>query len=231
MIKVENLNKVFGNKTIFKDLNLDFSTGVNGIVGRNGIGKTTLFHCITGITDYSGRISSAVPNFKNALSLLPVDLYFYPKMKAIEFLEFALFAKKKTSIDINKWNEAFHLPLEEYAENYSTGMKKKLMLMLMLIADDPLVIMDEPFNGLDVESVNLLSKLLNRIKQHSNKCILLSSHNLDTLMNCSDRIFFIKNSQDVICFEKEQFGSILSEFDTISDENIEIIQKLTTQEW
>ena len=112
-------------------------------MGSNGSGKTTLFDCIAGIKRYSGKITRPL-----SFSYLPSELYFYPRVRAIEFIEFSCQAKQ-IIIDyknIETLNSYFKLPLNNYAADYSTGMKKKLGIMSLVLKNSELCILDEPFN-------------------------------------------------------------------------------------
>src|SRR5690606_14316831 len=90
--------------------------------------------------------------------------------------------------------EYFQLALESYVESYSTGMKKKLALLAIILQDNDVFILDEPFNGLDLESSILLSEIIHRLKALG-KTILISSHIFSTLRDVSDTILVLNNGR------------------------------------
>jgi ABC-2 type transport system ATP-binding protein len=210
MIQVNNLYKSYGNKDVLSDISIELFPGqIQGLVGENGSGKTTMFECIRNLTKYKGSIIIAEAA---KIGYLPSAPYFYPKMKGIEYLEFCLSARKMkiNKMEITKVNELFELPLNEYAENYSTGMKKKLALIALLMQKNDILILDEPFNGLDLGSCILVKHLFLHLKEKS-KTIFLSSHIISSLTDISDRIFYLHNGMIKKIFFKEDFKAIEKE--------------------
>ncbi|RTL48685.1 MAG: ATP-binding cassette domain-containing protein [Sphingobacteriales bacterium] len=179
---------------MFENLHLVLNLGkIYGLVGKNGIGKTTLFNCMAGFEKYEGNIVISEVN-KDKISFMGVDLYSYPRIRGIEFLISAL-EIRNISTTKNTIENIFFLPLNEYAENYSTGMKKKLYLQIILLIADQIILLDEPFEGLDADSIDILVEALKKIKE--NKHIIISSHRLDTLNKISDSIIKIESKNTV----------------------------------
>jgi ABC-2 type transport system ATP-binding protein len=151
MITIENLVVSYHKgQNIIDSLNLDLSDNtINGIVGLNGAGKTTLLNSIFGLIAIdSGVIKCSDRKIsKKEISFLETENYFYSNITGREYL--SLF--KNPVYDADKWNQLFLLPLATIVDDYSTGMKKKLALMAILKQDKPIMILDEPFNGLDIE--------------------------------------------------------------------------------
>ncbi|MBN3661915.1 MAG: ABC transporter ATP-binding protein, partial [Ornithobacterium rhinotracheale] len=151
MIKIDRLNKNFGNNEVLKDISLEFLEGnIYGIVGENGAGKTTLFRCIAGLESYSGEILSENKPLKNHLGYLETEPFFYSRITGKEYIQLLCNARNK-KVNIDEKN-IFGLPLEQYASTYSTGMKKKLALTAILLQENKYYILDEPFNGIDIQS-------------------------------------------------------------------------------
>jgi len=126
-MQVRNLSFRFGDKLIFSGVDMDFPMGtVTGIVGKNGVGKTTFFRTLKGLyKSDSGSITMKEMELSgNSIGFLPTQPYFYPYMKAKEYLELVL-AEKDGFQDLA---ELFELPLDELVQNYSTGMQKKVGL-------------------------------------------------------------------------------------------------------
>ena len=117
-------------------------------------------------------------------------------MTKITGLEYLKFMCQSRSIDSGKLLErnVFNLPLNRYAETYSTGMKKKLALTAILMQENSVFILDEPFNGVDIQSNILISEIILKLKA-LNKTIILSSHIFSTLSDTCDQIFLLKKGE------------------------------------
>jgi len=204
MIKIENLSKSFGSNNIFKDVNLEITQGkIHGIVGKNGAGKTTLFNCIAGLHHYEGNITSPFQELKNVLGYLPTNPIFPSKITGNEYLNLVCIARQ-IPLNNHKEKNIFNLPLSAYAENYSTGMKKKLALLGILLQKNQIFILDEPFNGVDMESNQIILDIIRTLKS-LNKYILISSHIFSTLKEISDEIFLLGNDKNIERIEKDNF--------------------------
>lgn len=211
---------------IIKGLNLKMDENkIHGIVGLNGSGKTTLLNAIfglkrpvTGIVLFQGRKAS-----KKDISYLVTENYFYSNITGREYLQ--LFKNK--DFLTGKWNELFLLPLDELIDNYSSGMKKKLALMGSLKQNKPVMILDEPFNGLDIESTRILRMILLKLKEQG-KTIIITSHIIETLTNLCDSIHFLEEGKIKFSKSKSEFAVFEKEiFQSIEEKNWELIQELT----
>lgn len=208
MIQINNLNKKYGNKTILNNLTLTISPGkVCGIMGENGAGKSTLFQCITGLTKYNGEITFKTPL---AMGYLNDSPFYYSCIKGIEYVEFCIKARgcALNYCEIEKLNELFCLPLNEYASEYSMGMKKRLAFMALLLQQNDFYILDEPFNGLDLVGCILVKKIVKELR-NQNKTILISSHIISSLTDLCDNIYYINK------------GTIAKDYSGFSIEEIE----------
>lgn len=204
MILIDKINISYGSHAIIKDLELELGTNqIHGLVGLNGAGKSTLLNSMFGLKKAdSGRISlDGYPVSKKNTSYLPTEVFYYSLISGSEYL--SLF--KNDGFDLDKWNELFGLPLDELVDGYSTGVKKKLAVMAMLKEDKPLLILDEPFNGLDLEACYVLQTLLLKLKSKG-KTIIITSHVLQTLTNMCDAIHFLEDG--VIKYSKEKSGFV-----------------------
>ena len=224
MITIKALHKSFGKNKILKDIHLQFKPGeINGIVGENGAGKTTLFNCIGGFENYDGLINYTEGNIKNATGFLPTDPFFLSKITGLEYLQLMANARDIALIDVADKN-IFDLPLNRYAENYSTGMKKKLALTATLLQNNQIYIFDEPFNGVDIQSNIIIKKLLLKLKE-LDKIIILSSHIFSTLNETCDCLHHLKNGEIINSVGKDKFKSIEQNMISNTVENkIEMLQ-------
>ena len=224
MIEVNNLTVSFGKNTVLYNLNVQFSIGtIHGVLGVNGAGKSTFFNTLYGNkkSEKGIIILNDEPIQKRDVAFLQTDNFFYPLMKGKEYLQ--LVAPKK---NYNKWNEIFQLPLDEFVEDYSTGMKKKIAFMGLILLDREVYILDEPFNGVDIQSNEILISIIQSLKEKG-KYILISSHILSSLLVVSDAIHRLQNGQFDIPIPREQFAQFEVDFrNEISGEKSEKLKNL-----
>lgn len=207
MIIIESLYKSYGNKNVLKNINLSFKKGeIIGVVGENGAGKSTLFKCMIGFENYDGLVKYDEGILKNVTGFLPTNPYFLSKITGLEYLQILCNARNIKDIDIKQKN-IFELPLNQYAETYSTGMKKKLALTGLLLLNNEVFILDEPFNGVDIHSNIIIKEILLKLKE-LNKIVILSSHIFSTLSETCDKLHYLKNGEIIKSVNKNEFSEI-----------------------
>lgn len=226
MITIENLVVSYDKgRNIIDSLNIAVSDNtINGIVGLNGAGKTTLLNSVYGLKSIdSGDIKFNNRKInKKEVSFLETENYFYSNITGREFL--SLF--KNQDYDSDKWNQLFLLPLDTIVDDYSTGMKKKLSLMGILKQDKPIMILDEPFNGLDIETCRIIRQILLKLRDH-NKTIIITSHIIETLTNLCDYIHYLEKGKIKYSKDKSDFKEFEREiFASIENKNEELINQL-----
>lgn len=220
MITINDLSFAYGKHSIFKGLSQSFVRGkVHGILGVNGAGKSTFFRLL------GGRLKKAKGEVlidQNTLSkkntfLLETQNYFYPNITGEEYL--SLFEESRQGFSQNLMNDLFHLPLKDMVDSYSTGMKKKLAIMAMLKGEEDLLLMDEPFNGLDLESSRVLVHVLDKLRQKG-RTVLISSHILETLTGSCDEIHILEKGNFERTVKKNAFDLLEKEFFQELDQQI-----------
>lgn len=226
MISINKL-KVFYKKDEFvlDDLNLEIEQNkIHGIVGMNGSGKTTLLNSIFGLIDiYQGEILFENQKLlKKQIAFLPTENHFYSYITAREYLN--LFSNK--NFDLEQWNLLFKLPLDKIIDSFSTGMKKKLAFLGILKMDKPLIILDEPFNGIDMETGRIIRAIILKLKE-KNKTIIVTSHIIETLTNMCDYIHYLNDKKIEYSVDKNDFNKFEEEiFSSIEDKNKTILDDL-----
>ena len=204
MIRIDNLVVSYNRNTqVIDELNGRFVRhAIHGIVGMNGSGKTTLLNTIYGIkkADSGEILCDERPLAKESMAYLVTENFFYPNITGREYL--ALFRNK--SFDTEQWNTLFRLPLAQIIDDYSTGMKKKLALMAILKMDKDIMILDEPFNGLDMETCKVIEMILQRLRAKG-KTILITSHIIETLTNLCDEIHYLQDGRITMSKSKDEF--------------------------
>lgn len=207
MITVRNLSKKYGTNNVLKNINIQFEKGkVYGVVGENGAGKTTLFRCIADLENYEGEISSNPNPIKNHLGLLLTEPFFFQKITGKEYIQLLCNARNIKIADIQERN-IFNLPLNQYASTYSTGMKKKLALTAILLQSNDYFILDEPFNGVDIQSNIIIAEIIHQLKA-LDKTVIISSHIFSTLSDTCDEIHLISNGSFIKSVQKADFPAL-----------------------
>lgn len=215
MITIQDLSKKYGTKEVLKNINIQFKKGnVYGIVGENGAGKTTLFRCIAGLEDFEGKITSNLEPIKNYLGLLLTEPFFFSKITGREYIQLLCNAREITIENIDERN-IFDLPLNQYASTYSTGMKKKLAITAILLQKNECFILDEPFNGVDIQSNIIITEIIHKLKK-LNKTVIISSHIFSTLSDTCDEIHLLKNGAFIRTVQKDEFSSLENEMKEIT---------------
>ena len=226
MITIENLTLSYNKENkVIEMLNLSLSENhIHGIVGLNGAGKTTLLNAIYGVKKAdSGIINSKGKSLtKKDTAYLETENFFYSNITGKEYL--ALFENKNFNVD--KWNTLFSLPLDKIIDTYSTGMKKKLALLGILKQNKPIIILDEPFNGLDIETSRIVRALLLRLKEKG-KTIIVTSHIIETLTNLCDFIHYLEKGKIQYSKDKSEFAEFERDiFKSIENKNDKLIEEL-----
>jgi ABC-type multidrug transport system ATPase subunit len=201
VVTIQHVTKTFGDKVALDDVSLDIPSGqVCGLLGPNGAGKTTLFRLLMGILKASSGVLriSGLDAFddrvavKRLIGFLPDEPVFYSYLSGREVLELsAAMHGLDPSKALGRLEPLIHRmrladDLDNYAEDYSRGMKKKLGLLLAMLHQPRLLVLDEPTNGLDVEATRLFYELIEEATADGTT-VLFSTHLMDHVSRiCSD---------------------------------------------
>ena len=206
MLEIKNLNFGFGEQLLYQNFNLSLDENkIYGILGRNGAGKTTLFRILYGwfkakdstITWKGSKLEKA------DISFLETDPYFYPYMTGSEYLNL-INPNKQQQVD--NLSTLLNLPLDKIVDSYSTGMKKKLAFLAIQLQEKPIQLLDEPFNGVDLESNEILKKLI--LEKGTGQLTILSSHIMNTLLDSCEEIIYLDGSAQFQIYQKTDFDKL-----------------------
>ena len=229
MLEILNLRKAYGAHVVLHDVSLALRPGtIHRLVGANGAGKTTLINCLYGLeSDFSGTIrDTAGSAVRDHCGLLPYEPYFYPRLTGREYLEFCLQARGWPVVDFAGWNQLLELPLDQFADEYSAGMRKKLALLALLVQQFNYLILDEPFNGLDLEANLLLKEILKRLRDRGTG-IMLTSHILGALTETSDEISVLVGGRVQRHYTAAEFGTLENDLlDSLHREKLGLLKEL-----
>lgn len=209
MLKIERLTKQYGDKKAVDDLSLHIAPGeIYGFIGHNGAGKTTTIKACTGILKFdSGEIyidgtsiTKEPLGCKKKIAYIPDNPDLYEFMTGIKYLNFiadifevdAEVRKER----IHKYAEMFELTkdLAQPVSSYSHGMKQKLAIISAWIHEPKLIIMDEPFVGLDPKASHLLKQMMREVCDKGG-AIFFSTHVLEVAEKLCDRVAIIKEGR------------------------------------
>lgn len=212
MLKIEHLTKKYGAKTAVDDLSLHIQRGmIYGFIGHNGAGKTTTIKACCGILQFEkGEIYidgiSIKDNplaCKKKIAYIPDNPYLYEFLSGIKYLNFIAdifnVPKKEREEGIKKYADLFELTddLAQPISAYSHGMKQKLVIISALIHKPELIIMDEPFVGLDPKASHTIKSIIREIC-NSGGAVFFSTHVLEVAEKLCDRVAIIKEGKLII---------------------------------
>ncbi len=209
MIEIKNVTKKYGNKKALDNVSFNVNEGeIFAFIGHNGAGKTTLIKAITGIHDFDdGDILINGKSIKKDTIECKKDMAFvldnpelYENMTAINFINFicdmyevSLEERKK---NIDKYAKMFEMEdkLGDTIKSFSHGMKQKIAIIAALSHNPKILIMDEPFVGLDPKAVFDIKEVMHEMVKEG-KTIFFSTHILDVAEKLCSRVAIIKNGK------------------------------------
>ena len=240
MIKIDNFSKTYNKKDYaVYNLNMQISDGdICAFVGHNGAGKTTTLKCLVGILDFSDgdilinnkSIKKDAMACKSELAYIPDTPELYEHLRGIDYLNFIASVFKvpnelKKEL-IKKYSDMFEMGayLNNTIGSYSHGMKQKLSLIAALIHDPQVIVLDEPFTGLDPISTHNLKVEMKRLA-YLGRTIIFSTHILDVAEKLCNKIAILKSGMLVYCGEMNELiqNKSLEEIYMEIDNNVESI--------
>ncbi|UCE06269.1 MAG: ATP-binding cassette domain-containing protein [bacterium] len=234
VLEVEQISKTFGTLKAVDQVSFEIAQGVSfGLLGPNGAGKTTTIRMITNIIiPDSGRISilnnGDFKTTSNYLGYLPEERGMYRKMKVGELLLFLTalktMNKNQAKKEIDYWLERLDLMdwKKKKIEELSKGMQQKLQFIGTILHKPKLLILDEPFMGLDPINTNIIKDIMLKLKDNGTT-IIFSTHLMESAEKLCDEIFLINKGQNVLSGKlgevKKRFGreNVIIEFDGKDD--------------
>ena len=206
MLKINNLTKEYGDKVAVNNLSLHIAPGeIYGFIGHNGAGKTTTLKSIAGILDYDsgeilidGKSAKSEPlACKAVTAYIPDNPDIYDFMTGIQYLNFIAdvfkVGESERASRISEYAKMFAIEdsLNDLIGTYSHGMKQKLVIISALIHSPKLIMMDEPFVGLDPKATHQLKQIMRNICDNGG-AIFFSTHVLEVAEKLCDKVAVIK---------------------------------------
>ena len=209
MIEIKNVTKKYGDKIALNNISFNVNDGeIFAFIGHNGAGKTTLIKSIVGIHDFdhgeiliNGKsIKESPVECKKEMAFVPDNPELYENMKAIDFINFICdmyeidYETRKSNIE--KYAKMFEIEnnLNDTINSFSHGMKQKIALISALSHNPKVLVMDEPFVGLDPKAVFDVKQIMNEMVKEG-KIIFFSTHILDVAEKLCSRVAIIKKGE------------------------------------
>lgn len=200
LLQVHQLRKKYGNLLILQDISFNINEGeIVGLVGPNGAGKSTLLRSILAIEEVESgsvkvkNISNQNSDFYKLVSFIPSDNYLYMQLTGYDHLAFVanIYQLGKSAIEEVIDQIGISTYVDQPVKTYSYGMRQHLLIALSILTKPSIILMDEPFNGLDPTSTIELKELIRKL--HAQRIsFIISTHNLDILEDLTKTIWFIR---------------------------------------
>ncbi|CAJ1229484.1 ABC transporter ATP-binding protein [Lactiplantibacillus xiangfangensis] len=220
MLSVAHISKTFGTVKALNDVSFDVHDGeIMGLIGQNGAGKSTTFHSILNFLAFDGQITwngqPLTADDYNQIGYLPEERSLMPKLTITQQIVYLARLKNQpasiTKPKIKEWMQRFAVKGQpsDRIKKLSKGNQQKVQLICTLIHDPQLIILDEPFSGLDPVNADLLKQAILDAKQRG-ATIIFSSHDMSNVEEICDALVMLRNGQAVlkgtIDDVRQQFG-------------------------
>ena len=203
VLQVNKLEMKYKSKRVLDNITFSIGTGeIIGIVGPNGAGKSSLMRSVLGLeeinngTVHINNISNSNPEFFKFISFLPSDNYLYMQLTGYDHLSFVANIYNIAQQEIDEVIKLIGISsyVHQPVKAYSYGMRQHLLIALSILTRPLIILMDEPFNGLDPTSIIELKQLI-PVLNAKGISIVISTHNLDLLEDLTDTVWFIKEGK------------------------------------
>lgn len=210
MLEIKNLTKQYkGGKKAVKDLSITIEAGdIYGFIGHNGAGKTTTIKCVAGIIDFDEgeikidghSIKEEAKLCKSMIAYIPDNPDLYEHLTGIQYLNFIvdifMVSAEERKERIGRYADAFEITenLGDLISSYSHGMKQKVAVISALIHEPKLMILDEPFVGLDPKAAFTLKNVMHELCERGG-AIFFSTHVLDVAEKLCNKVAIIRNGE------------------------------------
>lgn len=207
MIKLDSVVKCYGELKALNEVSLSIGAEIFALLGANGAGKSTMLKLILGMIEPdSGKVLIGDKEVKfnyvqtrQIIGYLPENLVLYERLTGKEFLQFVAGIKglgREANLEIEQALKDFDLSAKQnlLIRQYSFGMKKRIGLIAAMLGNPQILILDEPLNGLDVETIATLRVKLENLHK-SGKTIIFSSHIMDFVERMATRVMILAKGQ------------------------------------
>lgn len=217
MVKINNLTFYYRErKPIFENVSFEMKNGIYGLLGENGVGKTTLLRIISGLC-FPKKGSCQVlgtetalrnPDMLKQVYYLPEE-FIVPSQTVKSFVKLnSVFYPNFSKEQFNSYLNDFHLDIDSRMKELSFGQKKKVLIAFAISLNTPVTLLDEPTNGLDIPSKSQFRKVIASAFDE-NKCILISTHQVRDLESLIDPIIILDRNQVLLNNTVEEISNKL----------------------
>ncbi|KKK34315.1 sodium ABC transporter ATP-binding protein [Salinicoccus sediminis] len=238
-LELNQLTKKFNENTAVDDINLTVPTGsMYGFLGGNGAGKTTTFRMILGLLKqtegtitYNGKpIDYSVTN---RIGYLPEERGLHPKLKVEEQIRYLAqlkgMSKKDIDVKLDEWLERFEVPenRDKRIEKLSKGNQQKIQLIASIIHEPDLIILDEPFSGLDPVNVEILKRSVKELNSNG-ATIIFSTHRMEHVEEMCEELCILNHGAQVVSGNIDKIKSDFGQKEIIieGDHDISFLEEM-----
>ena len=208
MLEIQNLEKSFEQKQVLFGVDFKAESGqILGLIGKNGAGKTTIFHSILRFLEYSGRISfegkAISQDTYREIGYLPEERSLMPKLTVYEQVRYLANLKGVSSAVVREklpqWMERLQVKgkLTDKIKSLSKGNQQKVQLIITLLHEPNLIILDEPFSGLDPVNTEILKQVIIEEKERG-ATIIFSDHVMTNVEELCDKIIMLRDGKVIL---------------------------------
>lgn len=208
MLEVKHLDKSFGLKQVLFDVSFEAKPGrILGLIGKNGAGKTTIFHSILRFLDYKGSVAvfgnTITQESYQKIGYLPEERSLMPKLTVFEQVRYLANLKGVSTAEVKKklpiWMERLQVKgkLTDKIKSLSKGNQQKVQLIITLLHEPDLIILDEPFSGLDPVNTEILKQVILEERQRG-AIIIFSDHVMTNVEELCDDVLMIRDGRVIL---------------------------------